>query len=332
MAACVIALSGVLTAQPRAADLVIAPAAGQPPQMQLSFALIVPGWSYAVRVSTDFKVWTALTGAAQSDAKGGRTVTDAAAGGPYRFCRVAGPSLDLYRNPNPLRIFYINATTGNDLADGASPNTAWRSLDKAHPKGLKAGDVVRLARGSVWAGENFYFGNGLVGTAEAPIVIEAYGEGEPPTIRDPRAPWEDTVTKIHPPFDAVYLDGASAYVNVLDLRIQDSDPQVAGVSTGWSSHHLVIAGVEVANVGRGMMNRGSHQRVIACTIRDLVAPTAAAGEVVADPKVGDAAGDYRLAAGSPAINAGVAASDSYDLRGTFVPTGTAPDLGAYEAN
>ncbi len=515
-----LAVAAVTRAQPRMPDLVLSPVPGQPAQMQLTFSPVVPDWSYAVQVSTDLRTWTPLTGATQSDLAGVRTITDSAASAARRFYRVAGPSLEAFRNPHPTRVFYINATTGSDLATGTSPTTAWRSLDKARQKGLKAGDVVRLARGSVWTGENLYFGSGLIGTAAAPIVFEAYGDGEPPTIRDPRAPWEDGTTGIHPPFDAVYLEGASAYVNVLDLRIQDSDPSLSGVSTGWSSHHIVIAGVEVANVGRGMMIRGSDQRVIGCTIRDLVAPTAAAeginfygtrqefawnrfvnchsvrtaeeddgnafeffdpsrtardirihhnvidrcygfmeldgaidglliaynlyinspnealefhlddsvrvgvvdsykntrienntfapitnahlngwgiigllsaqgagdppivpanhsisvrnnifvtayrvttnnllgasfthdhnlirlvgagqrgdwplgaGEVAADPKFVDAVrGDYRLAPGSPARNAGVAASAAYDLRGTFVPTGAAPDLGAYE--
>lgn len=273
-------LSGLLaagaTAQPQIPDLRLAPVSGQPAQMQVTVEPVVPAWTYAVQVSTDLTTWTPLAGATPSDSNGVRTITDQAAGGPRRFYRVAGPSLDGFRNPNPTRVFYINATAGNDLAAGTAPSTAWRSLDTARQKGIKAGDVVRLARGSVWTKQSLYFGSGLVGTAAAPIVIEAYGDGAPPTINDPRAPWIDSETGELARFDAVFLDGPSAHVRVLDLRIQNSDPQRSGVNTGWSSHHLVIAGVEVANTGRGMVIRGTQQKVIGCLIRDLIAPTAAA--------------------------------------------------------
>ncbi len=263
-------------AQPPVPVLRLSPVAGQSAQMQLTLAPVVPGWSYSAECSPDLETWTPLSGATRSDSDGVRTITDAAASGARRFYRVAGPSLDGFRNPNPTRVFFIDARSGNDLATGTSPATAWRSLDKARQKGLKAGDVVRLARGSLWSRESFYFGGGLVGTAAAPIVIEAYGEGAPPTIDDPRAPWVVGDTGEPALFDAIFLDGASAHVRVLDLRIQNAHPQRSGVNTGWSSHDIVIAGVEIANVGRGMMIRGSHQLVIGCLIRDLVAPTAAA--------------------------------------------------------
>ncbi len=266
----------ILPAQPRRPDLGLALVAGQPEQVRLTLAPVVPDWTYAVQVSPDLATWAPLVGGLPNDLAGVRTITDPAAGGSRRFYRVVGPSLDGFRNPNPVRVFYIDARTGSDLAAGTSPATAWRSLDKARQKGLKAGDVVRLARGSVWTRENFYFGSGLAGTATAPIVIEAYGDGEPPTIDDPRAPWIDGETGEPAVFDAVFLEGTSTHVRVLDLRIRNSNPQKAGINTGWSSQYVVIAGVEIANVGRGMMIRGSHHRVIGCLIRDLVDPKAAA--------------------------------------------------------
>jgi hypothetical protein len=56
------------------------------------------------------------------------------------------------------------------------------------------------------------------------------------------------------------------------------------------------------------------------------------GTIRADPKFVDAVGrDYRLQAGSPAIDAGVATpSPSTDLDGHARPMGAAPDIGAYE--
>ena len=51
-------------------------------------------------------------------------------------------------------------------------------------------NVVRLARGSVWRRESLFLDAGAQGTADEPIVIEAYGTGEPPTIADPGAHWD----------------------------------------------------------------------------------------------------------------------------------------------
>ena len=59
------------------------------------------------------------------------------------------------------------------------------------------------------------------------------------------------------------------------------------------------------------------------------APTST--EVLADPLFRDVVGgDYRLSAGSMAIDLGLALGYSVDLDGLLMPVGLAPDLGAYE--
>lgn len=56
-----------------------------------------------------------------------------------------------------------------------------------------------------------------------------------------------------------------------------------------------------------------------------------AGEKIADPRfVNLSGGDYRLQAGSPAIDAGVDLGYRQDYAGQPVPAGSAPDAGAYE--
>ena len=51
------------------------------------------------------------------------------------------------------RTYYISPT-GNDGADGLSPERAWRSLEPLHPEAghLQAGDTVRFERGGVYRG------------------------------------------------------------------------------------------------------------------------------------------------------------------------------------
>jgi len=45
--------------------------------------------------------------------------------------------------PASLRTFYVDAGTGNDAANGLSPSTAWRTLDKANQT-VQPGDLVLL--------------------------------------------------------------------------------------------------------------------------------------------------------------------------------------------
>lgn len=59
--------------------------------------------------------------------------------------------------------------------------------------------------------------------------------------------------------------------------------------------------------------------------RDILTETDL-GKIFVDP----AKGDYRLKAGSPAIDAGADLGYKRDLAGTPVPQGKAPDIGAYE--
>lgn len=40
--------------------------------------------------------------------------------------------------------------------------------------------------------------------------------------------------------------------------------------------------------------------------------------------------DFRLASGSPAVDAGTATTWATDMMGTAVPAGSSPDIGAYE--
>ena len=75
--------------------------------------------------------------------------------------------------------FYIDSINGSDTNDGLTPETAWRSLERAHVRTYEPGDKILFRRGGKWTGMFCPAGNG---TKEAPIIIEAYGEGEMPWI------------------------------------------------------------------------------------------------------------------------------------------------------
>jgi hypothetical protein len=76
---------------------------------------------------------------------------------------------------------------------------------------------------------------------------------------------------------------------------------------------------------------GHDHNVFGLTGGANVGVTADATETLASPAfVNAAGGDYRLTAGSPAIDKGVANAFAVDLDGKPVPLGSAPDVGAYE--
>ena len=67
---------------------------------------------------------------------------------------------------------------GDDAADGLTPKTAWRTLEKLC-KDLPAGAEARLRRGDVFYGMAD-LKPGL--STERPTVLTAYGEGAKPEI------------------------------------------------------------------------------------------------------------------------------------------------------
>ena len=68
---------------------------------------------------------------------------------------------------------YYVSPNGDDNNDGTSPETAWKTINKAVKSPLKAGDGILLERGGVWR-EKF--------TARQGITYSAYGEGAKPVI------------------------------------------------------------------------------------------------------------------------------------------------------
>ncbi|MFE6997820.1 right-handed parallel beta-helix repeat-containing protein [Microbacterium sp. NPDC057659] len=74
--------------------------------------------------------------------------------------------------------FYVSPN-GRDTADGHTPGTAWRSLDRVNATELDPGDRVLFAAGGRWDGQLAPQGSG---TAGAPITIGAFGTGAKPLI------------------------------------------------------------------------------------------------------------------------------------------------------
>ncbi len=75
------------------------------------------------------------------------------------------------------RSFYISER-GDDDADGLSPETAWRSLEKVNSTALGYADTVRFCSGEIFRG-HLEPQSGRIGE---PVVYTSYGEGIKPVI------------------------------------------------------------------------------------------------------------------------------------------------------
>lgn len=79
------------------------------------------------------------------------------------------------------KTFYVDSEGGNDQSVGTSEKEAWRTLGRIKEHNLFVpGDRILLKCGSVFRGEQLAFQG--MGSAEQPIEISSYGEGELPRL------------------------------------------------------------------------------------------------------------------------------------------------------
>ncbi|MBW1597808.1 right-handed parallel beta-helix repeat-containing protein [Streptomyces sp. JJ38] len=71
---------------------------------------------------------------------------------------------------------YYVSPDGDDGADGTSPETAWRTLDRADVAKFRPGDRLRLQGGAKFRG-GLDIAAGEAGDAENPVVVESFGKG-----------------------------------------------------------------------------------------------------------------------------------------------------------
>ena len=130
--------------------------------------------------------------------------------------------------------YYVDAISGSDeTGDGLTPETAWKTIP-VNRCTLNAGDSVFFRRGGVYACtltlEN------CVGTADAPITITAYGEGDKPMLTT------DEKTEVLRLFDC-------SYVTVSDLEI--SAPNGGGIwidTINRESERITLTNLSIHNI------------------------------------------------------------------------------------
>jgi hypothetical protein len=80
--------------------------------------------------------------------------------------------------PDTGRTFHVDST-GDDGADGLSPRTAWRSLERVNSHVFQPGDRLLFRRGDRFEGQLRPQGSGEPGR---PVVVDVYGGGGRPLI------------------------------------------------------------------------------------------------------------------------------------------------------
>ena len=164
------------------------------------------------------------------------------------------PGVEAFRVASPTTSYYVNSVSGNDLADGKTAQTPWKNLSKVNALTLQPGNVINLGCGSVWS-EQLSIRHS--GTEQAPIVVQAYGSGEAPTIKRMTGRYEYT--------NGVLVTGN--FVHILELRV--SDVHWSAISLGTGTQYNVVAGNEIVNSGNGIEILGAHQRVLSNYIHDM---------------------------------------------------------------
>lgn len=166
---------------------------------------------------------------------------------------------------NTGNTYYIDATDGDNTADGMSPETAWKDLDGFAncPKPLEGGDTVLFKAGSTY--DCCVALEGVKGTKEAPFVISSYGEGERPILK----------TELH---DEVFTFIDCSYVTVSNLQI--TSPNGGGIwidtinseSVGMTIDNVYFFGMPNGKVtGRDDFSRGAAAARAAVMVKGLPA-------------------------------------------------------------
>lgn len=175
------------------------------------------------------------------------------------------PGVDRFRPMSSTGDYYVDSVNGNNLNDGLTPATAWKGLSKIPTSKLRPGNVIHLARGSHWSQQTLYLRD-VQGSAEQPIVVQAYGSGAPPTIADAYPPWSTTQH-----YPGVYIEGTAAHLVVLDLRIQDN-VATDGITIGPNTRHIVVAGNEILRCYSGLRATGDDATIVSNYIHDIYIP------------------------------------------------------------
>lgn len=158
--------------------------------------------------------------------------------------------------------YYISSSTGDDRADGRTPETAWKTFQNVNAKKLSAGERVLLKRGDEFHERLEILGQG---TENAWIEISAYGEGEKPVIRLNND--EDDIGILVKDFyrgsDGKAVVSPIQYIKINNIKVADSrlgifvriymTENIGKTSPELASHHVEITDCEFENMNSNVL-------------------------------------------------------------------------------
>lgn len=119
------------------------------------------------------------------------------------------------KSSEEMSAYYLNSSSGNDLNDGLTPETAWKSLAKINDAHLEPGMKVLLAEGSRFEGKLVITGSG---TTNEPIIVSSYSAGDDGNSANPVIDAKGYLT-------AIYLNNASnIQIENLELTSDAGEP------------------------------------------------------------------------------------------------------------
>ncbi|MES2920310.1 MAG: right-handed parallel beta-helix repeat-containing protein [Verrucomicrobiota bacterium] len=137
--------------------------------------------------------------------------------------------------------YHFDSAAENDLRDGLTPGTAWKSLEKFNATVFKPGDRILFKSGEKWSGQMRPQGSGTaVADNRVPIVIGRYGEGALPEIAGEGNS------------NATLLVSDVEHWEITDLSISNKGPSTAPDRSG------VRIQADAVKVMHGITLRGLH--------------------------------------------------------------------------
>jgi len=148
----------------------------------------------------------------------------------------------------PYRTYYLDPA-GSDDADGLSPGSAWRSLDRVRGIVLAPGDTLLLRGGARFTG-SLLLDRTHTGSSATPVKIGSFGSGRA-IIQAQAAP----AVYVHNTAgieirDLVAIGGEAAYTGCGGIVCYNDLPDT--MAGGRRLEHLVIAGVEASGFKNGI--------------------------------------------------------------------------------
>lgn len=163
--------------------------------------------------------------------------------------------------------YYVDSSHGRDSHPGTR-DRPWKSIARVNAAPLQAGDKVLLARGTSYVG---VLKIGASGSADAPILVSAYGKGSAPRLMNPRFGVEFgrtiSVLGSHVIIDGLYLhDSPAPPPDKTPVPWPESEQhklvtEMAAVFVDKAAHHVTVRNCEFSNALVGVRVRGSRSLV-----------------------------------------------------------------------